>query len=459
MALPFRTTADIRISSDPFERIVGQEKAVKFAKIAAKQKRHLLLVGPPGTGKSLIAKAMASILPKPKFQVSVFPNEKRPERPILKIESANEMDEIEEKELGTLVDLFDVPAEIAEELGYRCRRCFEPSPPSLEFCPGCGAKKQPEALLDVFGGEIKRKKSICVKGLVYEVYDDRRIRVLSEEEAKRARKSRILPKKKVLVPINRSTFVQAVGASEAEFLGDVEHDPYGGHSDLGTPPYLRVVPGAVHEAHEGVLFIDELSSLSKSLQKSILTAMQEKKFPISGRNSGSTGAVVKVENVPCDFILVGALNMNDLGSVLPALRNRIKGDGYEVLMDVFMDDNPQNRKNIAQFVAQEIVFDGRIPHAKKDALEEVINYAKKIANSIDGTSGLTLRLRTLSGVVRLSGDIAVEENSKFIEKEHVKNAIENAKSIEEQIFEKYPSTYRAGIADYGAKEKKQSGIV
>lgn len=458
MALPFKTTAEIRISSDAFERVVGQEKAVKFAKIAAKQKRHLLLVGPPGTGKSLIAKAMASILPKPKFQVSVFPNGKNQNRPILKIETHEEIEEKEEKEFGKLVHPFEVPAEIAEELGYRCRRCFEPSAPSLEFCPGCGAKKQPEALLDVFGGKTRRKKSMSVGSVVYEAYDEGRIRILLQEEAKRIRESGVLPKKKVLVPLNRSTFVQAVGATEAEFLGDVEHDPYGGHPEIGIPPYMRVVPGVVHEAHEGVLFIDELSSLSKSLQKSILTAMQEKKFPITGRGSGSTGAVVKVEDVPCDFILVGALNMSDLESILPALRNRIKGDGYEVLMDVFMEDNAQNREKIAQFVAQEIIFDGRIPHAKKEAVEEIITYAKKVAKCVDGVNGLTLRLRTLSGIVRLAGDIAVEENSKYIEKGHVKNAIENAKSIEEQISEKYSSAYRAGIADYGAEEKKQSGV-
>jgi predicted ATP-dependent protease len=458
MALPFKTTAEINIPKDPFERIIGQERAVKFAKIAAKQKRNLLLVGPPGTGKSLIAKAMASILAKPRFQISVFPNEKRPERPVLKIETREEIDEKEEKEFGKLLHPFEVPPDIAEELGYRCRRCYELSAPSIEFCPACGAKKQPEPLLDVFGVKARGRKSIEWNGLVYEAYDETRIRVLSKEEAKRVRENGVLPKKKVLVPLNRQTFVQAVGASEAELFGDVEHDPYGGHPELGIPPYLRVVPGAIHEAHEGLLFIDELSSLSKDLQKSLLTAMQEKKFPIVGRSPGSTGAMVKVEDVPCDFILVGALNMNDLGSILPALRNRIKGDGYEVLMEVFMEDNEKNRQKIAQFVAQEIVFDGRIPHAKREAVEEIIAYAKRVAKSVDGAVGLTLRLRTLSGVVRLAGDIAVEENSKFIEKEHVKTAIENAKSIEEQISEKYSSSYRAGMADYGAEEKEQSGI-
>ena len=91
------------------------------------------------------------------------------------------------------------------------------------------------------------------------------------------------------VPLERTPFVLATGASETELLGDVRHDPYGGHPQLGTDPFDRIVPGAMHEAHEGVLFIDELPNLGH-LQRFILTAMQEKRFPISGRNPQSAGA-------------------------------------------------------------------------------------------------------------------------------------------------------------------------
>ena len=129
------------------------------------------------------------------------------------------------------------------------------------------------------------------------------IRVLDQTALEKRRELEKVSPRKVLVPLDRNPFVLATGSSETELLGDVRHDPYGGHPQLGTQPYERVVPGAIHEAHEGVLFLDELPHLGH-IQRFILTAMQEKRFPISGRNPQSAGASVKVNDVPCDFIFV-----------------------------------------------------------------------------------------------------------------------------------------------------------
>lgn len=65
------TTADIQIPKDPLARVIGQEEAVELARIAARQRRNLLLVGPPGTGKSMIAQALALHLPKPREEIRV----------------------------------------------------------------------------------------------------------------------------------------------------------------------------------------------------------------------------------------------------------------------------------------------------------------------------------------------------------------------------------------------------
>ena len=56
--------------------------------------------------------------------------------------------------------------------------------------------------------------------------------------------------------------------------------------------------GAIHKAHGGVLFIDEINLLRLQEQQALLTAMQEKAFPISGRSERSSGALTKSEAVP-----------------------------------------------------------------------------------------------------------------------------------------------------------------
>jgi lon-related putative ATP-dependent protease len=187
--------------------------------------------------------------------------------------------------------------------------------------------------------------------------------------------------------------------------------------------------------------------------------MQEKKFSISGRNPTSTGAIVKVEDVPCDFILVGAINVNDINSISPALRSRIRGNGYEVLMDIAMEDKKENRAKLAQFVAQEIKEDGKIPECSREAVIEIIDIAKQIAKNIDDKEGLTLRLRNLSGIVKFAGDLAVLDNSLLIEKEHVKEARKRAKSIEEQLYESYENWFRAHATDFEIKKGSSAGVV
>jgi len=118
----------------------------------------------------------------------------------------------------------------------------------------------------------------------------------------------------------------------------------------------------------------------------------------------------------------------------PALRSRIRGYGYEVYMNNTMDDTPENRDKLAIFVAQEVEKDGKIPHFTKDAVELIIDEARKMAS----TSGkLTVRLRELGGLVRAAGDLALEDSAKFVEPKHVHNARKLSRTLEQQIADKY----------------------
>ena len=202
---------------------------------------------------------------------------------------------------------------------------------------------------------------------------------------------------------------------------------------LGTPAHLRVEAGMIHKANRGVLFIDEISTLSPKSQQELLSAMQERKYSITGQSEMSSGAMVRTDPVPCDFLLIASGNLFDLEKMHPALRSRIRGYGYEIYLNEFIDDNAMDRKKLERFVAQEVVKDGKIEHFTKEAVDEIIFEAKRRA----GTKGkFTLRLRDLGGLVRAAGDIAKTEHAKTVTREHVMGAKKLARTLEQQVADK-----------------------
>ncbi len=203
---------------------------------------------------------------------------------------------------------------------------------------------------------------------------------------------------------------------------------------LGTPAHERVVGGMIHKTNLGVLFVDEIATLHPSTQQELLSSLQEKKFSITGQSERSAGAMVRTEPVPCDFILVAAGNYETIKRMHPALRSRIRGYGYEIYMKDTIPDTMENRDRISVFVAQEVIKDKKIPHFTKEAVGEIIEEAKRRA---DRKGHLTLRLRDLGGLVRAAGDLAVEQKSKFVQREHVINAKKIARTLEQQLSDKY----------------------
>ncbi|MBI2545773.1 ATP-dependent protease LonB [Candidatus Woesearchaeota archaeon] len=203
---------------------------------------------------------------------------------------------------------------------------------------------------------------------------------------------------------------------------------------LGTPAHERVVAGMIHKTNLGVLFIDEIATLEPSTQQELLSSLQEKKYAITGQSERSAGAMVRTEPVPCDFVMVAAGNVETVSHMHPALRSRVRGYGYEVHMEETMKDTPDNRDKVAIFVAQEIVKDKKIPHFAREAVEEIIEEARKRANR---KGHLTLRLRELGGLVRAAGDIAKDDGAKLVLKKHVQTAKKIARTLEQQISDKY----------------------
>ena len=63
----FKDTSEISIPSNTVEQIVGQDNVINIIKKASKQRRHVLLIGQSGTGKSMAGQGMAELLPQEKL--------------------------------------------------------------------------------------------------------------------------------------------------------------------------------------------------------------------------------------------------------------------------------------------------------------------------------------------------------------------------------------------------------
>ncbi|MDR2943931.1 MAG: ATP-dependent protease LonB [Methanosarcinales archaeon] len=399
LGFSFNDTGEINVPPLLIDQILGQEQAVEIVRKAASQRRHVMMIGTPGTGKSLLAKAMAELLPKEELEdILVYPNAEDSNNPRVRevpagkgreIVAAHRAEAQKKSQQKTMILMFLIVGIVVYTIVSGQSILI-----AIFIC----------LLLLTFGRQFTGRDEALIPKLLVSNYNK-----------------------------HQAPYVDSTAAHAGALLGDVRHDPFqsGG---LETPAHDRVEAGDIHKAHKGVLFMDEINILGIESQQSLLTALQEKEYAITGQSERSSGALVKTEPVPCDFIMVAAGNIDALEKMHPALRSRIKGYGYEVYMRESIPDTPENRDKFIRFVAQEVMRDGHIPQFDENAVKEIIREAKRRS----GRKGqLTLKLRDLGGLVRVAGDLARADNAPFTTADHVLRAKKIARSIEQQLADRY----------------------
>jgi len=403
----FKTTEEIKVPDNLLDQVIGQDQTVAIVKKAAEQKRHVMLIGDPGTGKSMVARAMTEFLPKGELEdIIVYPNNEDTNTPTIRVVPAGKAQEI-----------------IKAQREEAKRKVEQQNSMILGIVLLI-------VTLSLIAGIATGRFEYAIFGVIAAVMV---YLIVARGGFSQRRELQMIPK--ILVAHEKNDtppFIDATAAHSGALLGDVRHDPFQS-AGLETPPHQLVEAGAIHRAHKGVLYIDEINTLGLPSQQHLLTAIQEKKFQITGQSERSFGAMVKTEPAPCDFILVSAGNLDALNGMHPALRSRIRGYGYESYLHSVMDDTQENRMKLIRFVAQEIKKDGKIGHFDKDAVAEIIHEAQRRA----GRKGkLSLRLRELGGLIRVAGDIAYERGDKIITQQHVIEAKRIARSLEQQVADR-----------------------
>ena len=289
-----KTTENIKIPEKLIDQVIGQKKATEIIKKAARQRRNVLLIGSPGTGKTMLAQAMAELLPATDLEdILVYKNMNDENVPIVKAVKTYPDPKALEKGGDGQGRLILQKERIKNRMGMnKSNSAIGPVVMILVlFIIG----------LTLFG-IIKGYEIILMAALILGIMIFGAVALLMSGLAKRVGFPGAMEgnEPKLIVDdtgLAHAPFVDATGSKAGALFGDVRHDPLqsGG---LGTPAHLRVESGAIHKANKGVLFIDEISNLDPKAQQELLTSMQEKKYSITGQSEMSSGALVKTEPVP-----------------------------------------------------------------------------------------------------------------------------------------------------------------
>lgn len=467
----FETTAEIDVPQDPIEQVVLQDRAQTAIRKIAQNRGHILMVGRPGTGKSMLAAMFDEVLSrsmgaylKPRHAIVAYPG-----KDAHRIRIAYEFPKAAEQTLDRLTRQIQEASRNGGEFNLagpinavrKVRHWFT-------------AATVVSALAGLFFPPAFIATGLTGIGAIFMFIQENQYK--SQEKIQKAsgvtvnaeikRLEDMLPEILFDPRKEKALMVRVTEPDARNMKGGFRHDPYqSGH--LETPAHMRAFLGA--HATAPIIYVDELKTMIKAgYMPELLEIMQARSYILEGgRQSGSGAADRSEDPIRAENIIIACCNHDTLSYLRQegdgAFLSRIEDKGEVVEMQSAVAESPATIQQVAQYVKQEVDNLGRDFERiwgdvrKADGLagvrkrcEQIMGLALPddfILSSRDfskaavmevikelrcrsGDEKLSCILRPVNGVIRSAEFIAIADNANLVQPEHVREALKEHISLE-----------------------------
>jgi Lon-like ATP-dependent protease len=490
----FDDTSQIHIPSDPIERVIFQDRAKMAIRKVAQNRGHMLMVGRPGTGKSMLAEMFREVLDRsigdylrPQDAIIVFPGKDKNH-----IRVAYEKPEKIEGALQEIHQALETAQSSGEEFSLEDQiDSIRKVKRWLLAAAGVSASA------GIWFAPAFIAAGLTGMGAVFLYLQENNHRVQEKVQRETAGSLRHdLKHLQDMVPEvlydprkERDLMARVSEPSARNMKGGFRHDPYQS-GNLHTPCHKRAYLGA--HATAPIIYIDELKTLIKmNYMADLLEIMQNQQYILEGGRNAGSGAADRSENpLRAENIIVACCNHDTLAYLQEegdgAFLSRIEDRGEVVHMESAVAETPEIVRHVAQYVKQEIVslgrdfqrswgeVIGREGHASVRQRSELIfgrrlppdfrlqerefsrNAVMEIVKELrcraaDGK--LSAILRPINGIIKSAEFEAILENSPRVEPVHVRKALEEHLSLEGSLsreigeHKKYLKKYITAMTD------------
>lgn len=474
----FADTAQIGVPEDPIDRVIFQDKAKRAIRKIAQNRGHILMVGRPGTGKSMLANMFKEVLEKslgdylrPQEAIIAYPGKDKNH-----VRVAYEVPYIIEPLLDNFNRAIDSAKDAVEEFNLSDQ---------IQ-----SARRAKRALLwatviaataGIFYSPAFIAAGLTGMGAIFMYMQENNHR--AQEKIQResiADRCNAVKHLYDMVPDilydprkDKDMMARISEPDARNMKGGFRHDPYQS-GNLETPCHKRAYLGA--HAKSPIIYIDELKTLIKvGYMAELLEVMQNKLYILEGgRNTGSGAADRSENHLKADNIIVACCNHDTLQHLQKegegAFLSRIEDKGEIIRMESAVPETTENIQQVAQYVKQEIVnlgtefndswgdvivaegyqsvkqrcetiYGKSLPadfklqerEFDKSAVLEIIKELRCRAS--DGKlSGI---LRPINGVIKSAEFEAIFENSSLVQARHVKRALKEHLSLEGGLSQEF----------------------